>query len=317
MSPQNKRSRTPYSLHQLELFASVARLESFSRAAGELGVTQSAVSVQTRHLEDALGLPLFEYLGRKLYLTEAGRELQSTTRTIFESLERLEMALAQMKGLKQGRLHLMTTTTAKYFVPRLLGSFCEQYPGIDIKLQVAGREEVLAGIENNAADLYVMGWPPARTNLIATPFLDNDLVIIARHDHPLAQEKQIPLQRLAQEAFLMREPGSGTRMALEQLFAEQGCPIETRMELESNEAIKQAVLGGLGVAILSRQALSAHTQEGQIITLDVCGFPLQGHWYAVHLSEKRLSVVAQAFLQHLYPPSAPATPLPTESSGPG
>lgn len=311
MSIHTKRSRTPYSLHQLELFAAVARLESFSRAAEELGVTQSAVSVQVRHLEEALGLPLFEYLGRKLYLTDAGREVQATTHTLFESLERLDMALAQLKGLKQGRLQLMTTTTAKYFVPRLLGSFCEQHPGIEVKLQVVGREEVLAGIENNVADLYVMGWPPARPNLTAIPFLENDLVIIARSDHPLARQKRITLARLAQEAFLMREPGSGTRLALEQLFASQGCTIDIRMELESNEAIKQAVLGGLGVAVMSRQALpmeAQETHEGQesrIAILDVRSFPLRGHWHAVHLTEKRLSVVAQAFLDHLRSASSP------------
>lgn len=294
------------SLRQLELFASVARNESFSRAAEEMHLTQPAVSVQIKNLEDSVGVPLFEYIGRRFFLTDAGRELFAASNTVFESLGRFEMLVSDMKGLKQGKLKLAVTTTAKYFIPRFLGAFCERYPGVDVALKVTNREGVLARLEGNADDLYVMGQPPEALNVTATPFMENELVAIARRDHPLAKKKRILLTRLAEEPFLMREPTSGTRMALERLLEERGVHVRTRMELGSNEAIKQAVLGGMGVAVLSRHSLVLETHNGEIATLDVQGFPIRRHWYAVHPADRRLSVVAGAFLDFLL--NAPADP---------
>jgi DNA-binding transcriptional LysR family regulator len=287
------------SLRQLELFASVARNESFSRAAEEMHLTQPAVSVQIKHLEDGVGVPLFEYIGRKFFLTEAGRELYAVTSTVFESLERFEMMVSDIQGLKQGKLKLAVTTTAKYFIPRILGAFCERYPGVDASLKVTNREGVIARIEENADDLYVMGQPPEELNVKATPFMENELVVIARREHPLVGKKRVSLARLMDEPFLMREPTSGTRMALERLLAERGVHARTRMELGSNEAIKQGVLGGLGVAVLSRHSLALDASDSDIAVLDVAHFPIRRHWYAVYPAEKRLSVVANTFLDFL------------------
>jgi DNA-binding transcriptional LysR family regulator len=288
-----------FSLRQLELFASVARNGSFSRAAEEMHLTQPAVSVQLKNLEDSVGLPLLEYFGRRVHLTDAGRELFALCETVFDSLERFKMTVADMKGLKQGRLRLAVTTTAKYFVPRLLGPFCDRFPGIDVALKVTNRERVLERIANREDDLYIMGQPPEGVDAEAHAFLENQLVVMARSDHPLAGRSRIPLKELEDQPFVMREPGSGSRLAAEQFFAQAGLTVRTRMELGSNEAIKHAVAGGLGVAVLSRHALALEGEGGRVVILDVEGFPIRRHWYVVCPSKRQLSVVAQTFYDYL------------------
>jgi DNA-binding transcriptional LysR family regulator len=236
------------SLRQLKLFESVARHLSFTRAAEEVHLSQPAVSIQIKQLEESVGLPLFEQIGKRIYLTEAGHELYKLCGEMLDALARFEMSVADRKGLKQGRLRLAVTTTAKYFVPRLLGPFCECYPGIEVSLTVSNRQRVLERLAANRDDLYIFGQPPEHLPVQARPFLENRLVLLASPEHPLARETRIPLQRIAEEPFLMREVGSGTRMATEQFFRERGVTVRIRMELGSNEAIKQAVMGKLGIA---------------------------------------------------------------------
>jgi DNA-binding transcriptional LysR family regulator len=218
------------------------------------------------------------------------------------------MAVADMKGLKQGTIKLAVVTTAKYFTPKLFGPFCQQHAGIDIALKVSNRERILARMADNQDDLYILGQPPADIDAIAEPFLENPLVVMAPLDHPLAGKKRIPLAALADEPFLVREPGSGTRAALERLFAEKDFIPKVRMELGSNEVIKQAIVGGLGISVLSRHTLTLDPQTEQLAILDVEGFPIVRHWYVAYPRGKRLSVVAQAFLEHLKraPELAPA-----------
>jgi DNA-binding transcriptional LysR family regulator len=286
-------------LRQLEVFEAIARLGSFTRAAEELYLTQPTVSMQIRKLSEAVGMPLFEQVGKKIYLTDAGRALQAFTRELLDHFARFEMTLADMKGLKQGTLKLAVVTTAKYFAPRLLGPFCQQYPGIDVSLKVSNRERVLERLADNVDDLYILGQPPEGLEVVAEPFLENPLVVLAPANHPLAGKKKIPLPRLADEPFLLREPGSGTRAATERLFAEHGLAIKVRMELGSNEAIKQAIVGGLGVSVLSRHTLALDAPMGQLAVLDVEGFPIVRHWYVAHPRGKQLSVVARTFLDYL------------------
>jgi len=286
-------------LRQLEVFEAIARLGSFTRAAEELHLTQPTVSMQIKKLTAAVGLPLFEQIGKKIYLTDAGRALQSFARDIFERFTRFEMVIADMKGLKQGALRLAVITTAKYFIPRLLGSFCRRYPGIDVSMQVSNRERIIERLLNNEDDLYILGQPPEEIDAIAEPFLLNPLIVLAPADHPLARQKNISLQRLAEEPFLLREPGSGTRKATEQLFAQHNLKIKMRMELGSNEAIKQAVVGGLGISVLSRHTLALDVAADQVAILDVVGFPIERHWYAAYPNGKQPSVVATAFLDYL------------------
>jgi DNA-binding transcriptional LysR family regulator len=187
----------------------------------------------------------------------------------------------------------------KYFMPRLLGLFCARYPGVDAELKVSTRAEVIARLEHNADDLCIMGHPPQGLNVVTEAFMDNELVVIARGDHALAGRRRVALARLVEEPFLMREAGSGTRLALEELLVERGLHARVRMEFASNEAIKQAVLGGLGVAVVSRHALAADAHDSGIVALDVAHFPLRRHWYVVHPAEKRHSVVAHEFLRFL------------------
>ena len=283
---------------QLEIFEAIARLGSFTRASAELHLTQPTVSMQIKKLTDTIGVPLIEQVGKKIYLTEDGKDLAKVTREIISVMDRFAMSVAERQGLKQGQLRLMAISTASYFAPRLLGEFAKLYPGIDVSLRVTNKEQVLASIANNLDDLYLLGQPPEDMEVIVTPIMNNPIVVLAAPDHPLAGQTRIPLQRLSDEPWLMREAGSGTRMAIERLFAGRGLPLNTRMELGSNEAIKQAILAGLGVSALSQQALVLH-QPGQFAVLDVEGFPIQRQWYAVYPAGRQLSVVAQAFLDYL------------------
>ncbi len=286
-------------LHQLQIFEVVARHLSFTRAAEELYLTQPTVSMQIKQLSQAIGLPLFEQVGKRIYLTEAGQALHQTCGQIFAHLQDFETTVADLRGLRQGRLSLAVVTTAKYFIPRLLGPFCQLYPGIDVALHVMNRQQVIERMSQNKDDLYVMGLPPAELDVIAEPFLENPLVVMASIHHPLAQEKRIPLSRIAEEPFLAREPGSGTRMAVQRLFEKHGLHLTIRMELGSSEAIRQAIVGGLGISVLSRHVLALGGWEHHLSILDVEEFPIQGSWYLVHLRQKRVSLVAKAFSDFL------------------
>lgn len=288
-----------FSLRQLHIFEAVARHLSYTRAAEELHLTQPAVFTQVRQLEDGVGLPLLERIGKQLHLTAAGREVLAACRETRDALERLEMRLADMQGLKRGRLRVAIVTTAKYLVPRLLGEFCARYPGIEAALTVTNREKLLARLAANEDDLVVLGMPPENLDVVALPIADNPLAVIARSDHPLAGKKAIPLERLAQEPFILREPGSGTRLAVERHFAQHGLALRVRMELGSNEAIKQAIAGGLGISVLSTHTLALEGDGGLLQPLDVKGFPLLRKWYVAYPSGKHLSSVAEAFLGHL------------------
>jgi len=286
-------------LRQLEVFESIARLGSFTRAAEELFLAQPTVSIQIKKLTDEVGLPLFEQIGKKIYLTDAGRELYQTSLDVFERFAHFETTISDMKGLKAGKLKLAVVTTAKYFAPRLLGMFCRQHPGIDVSLEVTNRERLLERLINNQDDLYILGQPPKEIDMVAQAFLDNPLVVLAAIDHPLANKKKITLKRIAEEPFLSREFGSGTRIAIERFFSAHGLQLKTRIELGSNEAIKQAVIGGLGISILSRHTLALDAPMGQLAVLDVQDFPINRQWYYAYLSGKKISVVAEAFLSYL------------------
>lgn len=281
-------------LRQLEIFEAVARLRSFSRAAESLCLTQPTVSMQIRKLAEAVGMPLLEKVGKGVFLTEAGRELYTVCLELFGTIDRFEMTVANLRGLKQGSLRVTAVTTAEYFLPRILGYFCQRYPGIDISLEVTNREHALERMRHNVDDLYICGQPPEELDVAAVPFLDNPLVVVAAADHPLASQRRVPLERIAQEPLLLREPGSGTRLAAEKFFATRGIVPRVRMELGSNEAIKQAVAGGLGISVLSGHAL-VHGSGG-LVVLPVAGFPLRRSWYVVYPKGKQLSVVARTFL---------------------
>jgi DNA-binding transcriptional LysR family regulator len=287
-------------LRQLAVFEAVARHLNYTRAADEMYLSQPAVSMQIRQLEDAVGLLLFERLGRKIHLTEAGRELYHYARLIGRQLKEAEEVLTALKGLNKGRLAVSVASTANYFATRLLAAFKKEFEGVAVSLDVTNRRTLLRQLEHNEVDLVIMGRPPEDADLVAEPFMDNPLVVIAPAGHPLAGQREIPMARLADESFVVRERGSGTRIAMEKSFAEQGRSLKTGMEMTSNEAIKQAVEAGLGLGIVSLHTLELELATGRLTVLDVEGFPIMRQWHVVHRREKRLSPIAVAFKDFVF-----------------
>lgn len=291
-------TRRHLSYRQLETFATVARLGSFSRAAEALHLTQPAVSIQIRQIIDSIGLPLFDQSSRELRLTAVGHELLQTARELDDSWNRFQSAVDALKGLKKGRLRVALVTTAKYFLPRMLGAFCQRYPEIDIELEVANRARIIERLRANEDDLYIMSFPPEELDVVATPFLDNPLVVVAPAAYALPGGP-LTLADLAPHPFLLRESGSGTRKAVDRHLARSGLTLKVKLALGSNEAIRDLVATGMGLAILSRHVLGEHPEEDGLRILDVAGFPLQQPWSVVHLRQKILSLTAQAFMNEL------------------
>ena len=283
-------------LRQLQVFEAVARLGSFTRAAEELYLAQPTVSMQLKKLADTVGMPLFDQTGIRIRLTDTGREVYAACQEVFRAMADLEMKVDDLKGIKRGRLRLGVITSAKYLAPHLLGQFGRQHPGIEFSLKVTNRESLLERIANHADDLYILGQPPAGLDVEAHPLVPNPLVAMASRDHPLAGAPNIPLKRLLEEPFVLRESGSGTRDAVFRLLEKHGlqAPV-VRMELSSNESIKQAIVAGLGVTVLSLHSLSLEGTSGPIALLDVKGFPIQRYWYLAHSKGRKLSLVARTF----------------------
>jgi len=283
---------------QMQIFEAVVRLESFTRAAEELFLTQPTVSTQLKKLTDVIELPLIDQSGRQLKATEAGDHLYRAIRQIFDCMADLDTRIAELKGFRRGRLRLGVITTAKYFAPEILGGFFREYPGIDISLKVTNRIRIFERILNNEDDLYIVGQPPDDGyNLKVYPFAVNPLVVMAARHHPLTQESNISIERLAEEPFISRELGSGIRETTMKLFASRGLTPNIRMEIGSNEGIKHSVIGGLGLAILSLHTLGLEGANGPVDVLDVEGFPIERKWYLVHPKDKELSLIASAFLK--------------------
>lgn len=283
-------------LPQLRLFEATARLGSFTRAAQELHLAQPTASIQIKKLSQTVGVPLFEQVGKQLYLTEAGHQLYASCREVFRVFTSLEESLAGLRALDAGQLRLAVSTTGMCFAPRLLGAFVEAHPGIATAVQAFNRQQLVDRLSRNADDLYLFADAPELEDVVAQEVLPNPMIVLARDDHPLAREKDIPFARLAREPFLIREEGSGSRRLTMGLFAEHGLAPRIRMELSTNEAIKEAVLAGLGVTIMSRYTFGLDPESSRYRCLDVEGFPLANHWYFVYPAGKQLSPVTRAFL---------------------
>ena len=286
-------------LQQLKLFEAVSRNNSFTRAAEELHLTQPAVSIQIKRLESQVGLPLFEKVGKKLYSTPAGQAVYRTCCEILQSVDALEQAVEDLKGSVRGRLQLSVVTTAKYFLPHLIGQFLRLYPEVDPSLKFTNRARIMERLRNNEDDFVIMGQIPPDKGLVAHPFLENVIVPVAAPDHPLAAKKRVSLEELAAARVLTREEGSGTRITFEKLLEKKDLQVEPYMELGSAEAIKQGVMAGLGVAIISLHALQLEISTEKLTILDVDGFPIKRRWYAVHHQDKTLSITARTFLDFI------------------
>jgi DNA-binding transcriptional LysR family regulator len=286
-------------LRQIEVFLAVARVRSYSRAAGELALTQPAVSAQIRQLEALVGEALFDYLGKQLYLTPSGEVLERAGRDLMQRLVTLEMELAEQRGVMQGALNLAVESSAQYFMPGALKTFCDLHPAVGVQMRVVNHAEALKSLAENSDDLVVMGLVPDDRALAFVPFRENTLLAVARPDHALADVTEIPLLQLVGQTLLLREPGSGTRRAFETHCHQQAVRMQRVQQLGSLEAVKQGVAAGLGIAVLPQESCATELADGRLVALDVKGFPLRRSWCVVHPRGKHLTPVAQAFLSFL------------------
>jgi len=291
-------------IRQLQVFTSVAKHLSYTRAAEELHLTQPAVSMQIKQLEKSVGLNLFEQIGKKIYLTEAGSVVLEHAISITSKLKSIEIDLEQLKGIDGGRLTVCIASTVNYFATRLISRFSQAYPSVQISLDVTNRHDLLKRLETNEPDLVLMGRPPSSADLTSTAFMDNPLVIIANPHHPLASETNIPIGRLSGESFVLREQGSGTRSAMEEMFKKYKVEPKTGTQLSGNESIKQAVEAGLGLALVSFHTVDLELKAKRLTTLDVQHFPILKKWHIGHRSGKHLSATAQAFWDFVLEESA-------------
>jgi len=289
-------------LHQLKVFRQVAISMNYTKAADELGLSQPAVSIQLKQLENNLDIFLFEKIGKTLYLTPAGKELKKFCDQLFVNFENIDMTLSGLKGELAGELHLSAVTSAKYFTPHLLGAFHKRHPKVNFYLDIVNREQIIKRLQENKDDLVIMGLVPETMSLAKHSFVDNPIILIANPHHPLAHRKNIPLTELVNHAFIHREQGSGTRKAFEQVLNENNIQLKVNMTLGNSETIKQAVMADLGLSAVSRHSVTLELATGVLVELDIENFPLQRSWSLVHHEAKHLSPIAKAFVEFVLSP---------------
>ena len=285
---------------QLRLFLALAESGSVSAAARAMHVTQPTASMQLKEITQSVGLPLYEVIGKKIHLTEVGRELASTARAMTLSWEAFEQHVDAIQGLSRGKLRIAVVSTAKYFMPHLIGSFCKKHSSIDVSLEILNRDGVVQRLRERRDDLYIMSQPPADMALVDEVLMPNPIVVIAPMADPFTKKRGIVLNDLETRRFILREPGSGTRMAADQHFRRKKFRPDVRLELGSNEAVKESVAGGLGLGVISSHALHGKNKENGVQVVDVVGFPLPSAWHVVHHAGQKLSPVASAFKRHLH-----------------
>lgn len=280
---------------QLRLFLALADTGSVSAAARRMHVTQPTASDQLKEITNSVGLPLYEVISKKVYLTDLGKELAQTARRMVGEWENFTQYRDATRGLASGRLRVAAVSTAKYFIPRLIGEFCKRHPAIDVSLEILNRDGVVNRLRENLDELYIMSMPPTDIELDDSVLMENPLVLIAAIDHSLAKVRSLSINDLRGERFILRERGSGTRMACDHHFTTSTFQPQIRLELGSNEAIKESVAAGLGIGVISLHALSSNPGQSGLVTLNVQGFPIASRWHVVHPASRVLSPIAAAF----------------------
>jgi len=312
---QMRKSLMRMTLRQLQVFNAVCETRSYSRAAEDMALTQPAVSSQIRQLEELVGQPLFEYVGRKLYLTEAAEVLRRASGDIFGRLESLDMQLSDLRGSLQGQLKLAVESSAKYFVPHLFAAFKQQHPDVGLQLTVVNRAQVIKRLTDNRDDLVIMSLMPTEVALEFLPFLNNPIVAVAPPEHPLCSATSLTLQDLTAYPLLIREQGSGTRKACEEYFQQKRAHFAQTVEIASLDALREAAIAGLGVTLLPRHAASLELGHGLLRELPVEELPLYRSWCVAHARGKRLTPVAQAFFAFIRDRRAQISALATRFGG--
>ncbi len=286
-------------LRQLQVFEAIAHHHSFTKAAESLHLTQPTVSMQVKKLSEAIGLPIFEQIGRKVYLTEAGEILYVAVKGILESLVEAEERINRLKGFAGGQIKLSVISTAQYFVPKVINEFMEQYPEVNVAMQVGNKERLISRIQQNKDDFYILGMPPEGLNVESVQFAENPIGFVVNAKYHLAGKRGIKLQDLADEPFLMRESGSGIRSHIEKVFEREGFVPNIKMVLGGNESIRLGLLQNLGISIASLPTLTDEIQRGDLVVLDVEGFPIMRHWYLSYPKGKSLSIAAERLIELL------------------
>ena len=286
-------------LRQIRIFDSVSHYQSHTHAAEKLHMTQPAVSMQMKQLEENIGVELFEKRGRAIMLSKAGKELREYSTNLIHSYNNMLAFSERVKGHETGHLTISVATTANHFTTRILSAFSKKYPDVTISLDVTNRQRILQQLDNYEPDLVIMGEPPKGHGLISEQFMPNPLVIIAPPDHPLAKKKGLDINDLDNQKFVVREKGSGTRETIERIFKNAGVGCNPTMEMSSNEAIKHAVAAGFGLGVVSLHTLELELNNNHLIVLDVKGFPLERHWHVVTREGKAVSPVALSFKKFL------------------
>ena len=284
---------------QMKLFLAFAETKSVTAAAKQMHVSQPTASMQLKEITHAIGLPLYEVIAKKIYLTDTGKELADTARQMLNTWALFEQNIDATNGISRGKLKIAVVSTAKYFMPRLIGQFCKKHPDIDVSLEILNRNGVVSRMMDNLDDIYIMSQPPKDMALVDDVFMDNHLVAIAALGSAIAKQKNITLGALSEQRFILREQGSGTRMTADRFFKKLKFQPHIRMELGSNEAIKEAVAGGLGIGVISKYALHGRQKEHGVAIINVKGFPISSHWHMVHPAKKKLSPVAMAFKEEV------------------
>jgi len=288
-----------FTLHQIHIFKEVAHRGSITRAAEALFMTQPAVSIQMKQLQKAVGIPLIDIVGRQLQLTDAGKEFLELCNSFTERLNHFDSRISQLKGGLRGKLTISAASTAKYFLPYHLGRFQKKYDQIDISLKVTNRNEVLRNLESYEYDLAILSQIPDDPSITAVPFLENPLVIAAHRSHPLRHKTLKSLNELSGEPFIFREKGSGTRMVMERLLKRAGIQPKIPMELGTNEAVKQAIMAGIGISLISELSLIPERASGRIATIDIEDYPVESSWYYLYNKNRLVSPVTQNFISFL------------------
>lgn len=284
---------------QMRLFLALSDTLSVTKASQKMGITQPTASMQLKEIAESIGFPLFEVINKKVQLTEMGEKLALTVRAMLNEWQSFEQSIEQLRGLHGGSIKVAVVSTAKYFIPKLLGSFYALYPHIDIALEVLNRDGVIKRLQDNKDDLYIMSRPPKEIDIQEEMFMSNPLVIIAHKSHPLSEKNNISIDALKDERFILRENGSGTRLFTEQHFKKKKFKPKILLELGSNEAIKKSVEGRLGLAVISRHAIEEYDLQKNLSILEVKDFPIASNWFIVNLKGKRFSPIALAFHNHL------------------
>ena len=287
-------------IRQLKVFREVARQQSFTRASKVLFLTQPAVSMQIKQLEEVVGMPLFEKQGRQISLTDAGEEIKILSESLLQQIEESQQNIEQLASGQQGKLRLAVATTVASVATRLMARFNEQYPALSLHFTVTNREGLIQLLETNETDIVIMGKPPVDLQLETRELMVNPLVVIAPPNHPLCQsQKTVSLNRLFQYDFILREANSGTRRAIERFLAAEGRRLKSNMEMNSNTAIIQSVAEGLGLGIVSIHTVKNELEQGKLKLINATGFPLHRSWYLVQRKGRRLSPLSERFKAYI------------------